>query len=93
MTEPNNPPTFKGSAEQYSVTGPTGMTLRDYFAGQALALLAADDTAHNLGDRMVAKWCYSLADAMIEARRHCGGSSRAGHVQGSAWHVNYFAAG
>jgi hypothetical protein len=44
----------------------TGMTLRDYFAGQALAGRLADGT-----DRLrqsVAEEAYAYADAMIEAR-------------------------
>lgn len=43
-----------------------GMTLRDYFAGQALAgmaQLARDDEA----DRM-AHYCFIIADAMLKAR-------------------------
>ena len=42
-----------------------GMTLRDYFAGQALSNQYANDagTATN-----VAKWAYQIADAMIEER-------------------------
>jgi hypothetical protein len=43
-----------------------GMTLRDYFAGQALAGRLADGT-----DRLrqsVAEEAYAYADAMIEAR-------------------------
>ena len=45
-----------------------GMTLRDWFAGQALTHYASE-----YQDRMVAKdiasQCYSLADAMLEARK------------------------
>ena len=43
----------------------TGMTLRDYFAGKALAV-----AIHYYGIDQVyaAKWCYEMADAMIEAR-------------------------
>lgn len=43
-----------------------GMTIRDYFAGQALATLAkciADE-------RVAAEWCYGMADAMIAAREN-----------------------
>lgn len=47
-----------------------GMTLRDYFAGQAmlavintLALKNADMTPDN-----IAKLCYARADAMLKAR-------------------------
>lgn len=40
-----------------------GMTLRDWFAGQALAGLAATE-----GDAST-KYAYFLADAMLEARK------------------------
>ena len=44
-----------------------GMTLRDYFAGQALAGIASDpDVDISIYDR--AKWSYRMADAMLEAR-------------------------
>jgi len=46
-----------------------GMTLRDYFAGQALSGLVADEV---LGDEIdatgVAKRCYLVADAMLKER-------------------------
>jgi hypothetical protein len=50
-----------------------GMTLRDYFAGQALVgLLATGEDYHdnNYGDgwNWFAAAAYNLADAMIEAR-------------------------
>jgi hypothetical protein len=49
-----------------------GMTLRDWFAGQALAGLAA-----NCDDSGMSSWCaqplaaraYEIADAMLEARK------------------------
>jgi hypothetical protein len=42
-----------------------GMTLRDWFAGQALA----NAYTHDAGSPdNVAKWAYQIADAMIEAR-------------------------
>lgn len=41
------------------------MTLRDYFAGQALFVSYA-----RLSDmQSMAEYCYSLADAMLEARK------------------------
>jgi hypothetical protein len=43
-----------------------GMTLRDYFAGQALAGLQFMDTERTYGTD--AKNCYLMADAMIKAR-------------------------
>jgi hypothetical protein len=42
-----------------------GMTLRDYFAAAALQGNLIEPTASNDD---VAKWAYSLADAMIRAR-------------------------
>lgn len=43
-----------------------GMSLRDWFAGQALAILA--DANVNLTVEELAKCCYQNADAMIAAR-------------------------
>jgi hypothetical protein len=44
-----------------------GMTLRDWFAGQALAGLLADPD-RNGSDSQYAKVAYSLADAMLATR-------------------------
>lgn len=54
-----------------------GMTLRDWFAGQALAMLGdpkvgnpvCDPEENRNIDRRLAEACYGIADAMIEARR------------------------
>jgi hypothetical protein len=43
-----------------------GMTLRDYFAGQALSGRLADGTDRRKRD--VAEEAYAYADAMLEAR-------------------------
>jgi hypothetical protein len=53
-----------------------GMTLRDYFAAQALGILATHfslDDVHNLADGIlggnkVAQAAFALADAMLKAR-------------------------
>ncbi len=52
-----------------------GMSLRDYFAGQALAgMLAVENSdAHN--DATLARYAYCLADAMLEARNQKGGQA------------------
>jgi hypothetical protein len=44
------------------------MTLRDYFAGQALAGMMAHDQTSSWQDYEVAGDCYVYADAMIKAR-------------------------
>ena len=41
--------------------------LRDLFAGMALQGLSSRGV-HEGGEQRVAAWCYSLADAMIEAK-------------------------
>ena len=43
-----------------------GMTLRDYFAGQAIAGLLADPNVRAEGIDVLA---YRIADAMLEARK------------------------
>jgi hypothetical protein len=44
-----------------------GMTLTDYFAGQALAGIASDPTIDiSITER--AEWSYRMADAMLKAR-------------------------
>jgi len=47
-----------------SVGFSSGMTLRDYFAGQVMAGMAANDASAQ--DR--ALWAYEMADAMLAAR-------------------------
>jgi len=44
-----------------------GMTLRDYFAAKAIIAYHADGEFSDSED--VARWCYRLADAMLEARK------------------------
>ena len=51
-----------------------GMSLRDYFAGQALAgrdhpgVVYKDGEAYKATAQDVAEWCYALADAMLAER-------------------------
>lgn len=49
------------------VNASKGMTLRDYFAGQALAGIAADPDVDISTDER-ARWSYRMADAMLKAR-------------------------
>ena len=58
--KPNNPSAFPQSV---SPSGPFGgMTLRDWFAGQALA------TCHPDSPQKLAWWAYQIADAMLAER-------------------------
>lgn len=70
--KPGNQPAFPAPT-QLTVEGGVviasspGMTLRDYFAGQALiALLTSTDPRSTRG---LAKLCYEVADAMIAERQ------------------------
>jgi hypothetical protein len=60
-----NPQAFPVSGSQYSHT--YGMTLRDYFAAQAMLArgftVRPYDTTYE-----TAKDCYAMADAMLKAR-------------------------
>ena len=47
-----------------------GMSLRDYFAGQALAHPATHaNTAFQTPPKEAAQWAYEIADAMLAARK------------------------
>lgn len=45
-----------------------GLSMRDYFAGQALAGNLASDTQYQHGADRHAEWAYAQADAMIVER-------------------------
>lgn len=63
MTQDKNMPAFPHNTDNLQF-GTSGMSLRDYFAGQALA---AQDVDSSMPDQ-IAKWSYVIADAMLEAR-------------------------
>jgi hypothetical protein len=73
MSEKDGGPAFPYSA--LDPQGPqmyadnTGMSLRDYFAGQALAGLSAvpEDRGFTFPEN-AAEWAYKLADAMLQVR-------------------------
>ena len=49
--------------------GYSGMSLRDYFAGQALIAVCNQDTSLDVfSPELAASGCYSMADAMIAER-------------------------
>ena len=80
MSEAENPPAFPRTCQNFSHEQ-TGMTLRDWFAGQALCGLVAglsalpsrdDGSTRRAKDRFVfteaASDAYQIADAMLAAR-------------------------
>lgn len=66
-------------ADAYTAAqGFTGMSLRDWFAGQALNLLAAslyvqDHPLEGVTPAGTARGCYAIADAMLAEREKGGG--------------------
>lgn len=75
MSDQDNPPAFPmGNPEQ---GGHDGMTLRDWFAGQALAGLLANQQATPFGmsanSDSFARRAFHISDAMIAARKKDGG--------------------
>ena len=46
----------------------SGMMLRDWFAGKALAGLAVNNSRGSGADKMMAEQAYRIADAMLKAR-------------------------
>ena len=52
---------------QYKPTCADELTLRDYFAAQALIGLRGEG-----GSESCAEWCYRMADAMIKERNKNG---------------------
>lgn len=67
MSEIENPPAFEASV---GLDGSIyeGISLRDWFAGQALAQASRDIWEHHKPED-VAKRCYIFADAMLAARK------------------------
>ncbi len=61
-------PAFPAGNEA-NMNGTMGMTLRDYFAGQALCGISSDVTAtDHMKHEAMAKWAYKQADAMLDER-------------------------
>ena len=67
-TKPHSDPAFPGqwTHENGLIDSWTGMTLRDYFAGQVLIGLSI--RREGASDEHDAKNAYALADAMLAAR-------------------------
>ena len=67
----NNIPAFP--SEKNNILNHTGMTLRDYFAAKAMQGFAStidiSDADYQEHFGYIAKDCYEIADAMLEARK------------------------
>ena len=63
----NNQPAFPVQSVyiEDQETNSRGMTLRDYFAAQAMANAY---TQHDGNPNLIAKWAYEIADEMLKAR-------------------------
>ena len=71
MTDKTGGPAFpseQGECQDgtWNQTYNSGMSLRDYFAGQALAGICSDNEATDV--EWIARWCWKVADEMIRAR-------------------------
>lgn len=68
---PMAPPQWDGNGNSH--WGIPGMTMRDWFAGQALSGMIASNqwhigSAHGSAANIVADHAYEMADAMLDAR-------------------------
>ena len=72
MSKESGGPAFPSSipyGRQQFIDASTGMTLRDYFAGQALEGMLADDFNFAYDDKgPLVNLAYSIADAMLAER-------------------------
>lgn len=70
MSEKDGGPAFPTvDANRPADYGTCGMTLRDYFAAQALANLNLQAHVSKPAAENLAKSAYEIADAMLEARK------------------------
>ena len=77
MTEAENPPAFPFAAEYGHPAACGGMTLRDWFAGQAIGAVirqcAGDSFPGSDREGYFAGKAYAIADAMLAARSENNG--------------------
>lgn len=70
MTKPSNPPEFPRQGNPLSVGEQSGMTIRDYFAGQIANGYVSDPRIKLIPEHLenLAHSFYLLADAMLKER-------------------------
>lgn len=70
MTNTENPPAFPRTGEGFGnpLYDTPGMSLRDWFAGQALAGMVAGSVGLEITTEQFGEQTYRLADAMLAAR-------------------------
>lgn len=70
MSKDNGGPAFPQMYAKAYSEDQGGMTLRDYFAGQAVQGMLANQHPYEENDeRLFARDAYAIADAMLEARK------------------------
>lgn len=74
---PDGGPAFPGGYEECL----DGMSLRDWFAGQALTTVSHIATTAAAADHAIAARCYDVADAMLMEKRHRERVDRNGPVE------------
>lgn len=75
MPDANNPPAFPNTGNSaWQLPPAEGMSLRDWFAGQALAVAwdARDKGYYEGDDCDMARCAYQIADAMLAERERRG---------------------
>jgi len=75
MTQNDGGPAFPGADPANAVVGgriayAAGMSLRDYFAAQAMGAFLSDKMTQAIPDARIAAAAYLIADAMLRARTH-----------------------
>ena len=76
MSAVENPPAFPLGVPHMTEYQPEwGMSLRDWFAGQALAMSQPDKPAY------LADWAYRVADAMLLARSQQSSVAKGGEAE------------
>ena len=66
VTKPDGGPAFPTGHDLTRREG-DGMSLRDYFAGKAMAACLATESRHE-GTSVIARFAYQIADAMLDER-------------------------